>query len=79
MCRAYFHGVVMMLGPLLIAVAAVCVDAWVFIDARRWLRAGTPVECRLGTLHIATPIGWALACVVLFVVFVPIYLVARRD
>jgi hypothetical protein len=67
------------LAPVLVVLAVVCVDLWVFADARRWERAGTPVVFRLGTLRIATAQAWVLACLVLFVFFVPIYAVARRD
>lgn len=67
------------LAPVLVVLAVVCVDLWVSADARRWARAGTPVVFRLGSFRIATPQAWVLACLVLFVFFVPVYSVARRD
>ncbi|MEO6886168.1 MAG: hypothetical protein ABI232_07785 [Jatrophihabitantaceae bacterium] len=66
-------------APVLIALAVVTVDLWVFTDARRWARVGTPVVFRLGSLTIATPEAWALACLLLFIFFVPVYAVARRG
>jgi hypothetical protein len=63
--------------PVLVILVVASVDLWVFTDARRWERAGTPVVFSFGSLTIATPQMWALACLVLFVVFVPIYAIAR--
>ncbi len=67
------------LAPLVIAVVVVCVDVWVLVDARRWARRGTPVVFRLGSFTIGTPEAWVVACLLLFVIFVPIYAVARRS
>lgn len=71
-----------LLAPVLVVLAVVSIALWVYIDARRWVRAGTPVEFRLGSIHIVTPEAWCLVCLVclvFFVVFVPVYTVARRD
>ena len=62
---------------VVLVVAAVAL--WVLTDARRWAQAGTPVVFRLGALSISTPEAWAVGCLVLFIFFVPIYAVARRD
>jgi hypothetical protein len=67
------------LAALAVAVVVVCVDLWVLTDARRWAQRGTPVVLRLGTFTIGTPEAWAVACLLLFVFFVPIYAVARRS
>ncbi len=67
------------LAPLLIASVVVCLDLWVLADARRWAGQGTPVVFRFASLAIRTPEGWAIACLLVFVIFVPIYLVARRS
>lgn len=67
------------LPALVIAGVVVCVDVWVLADARRWARQGTPVVFRFGPFTIATPEAWALACLLLFVISVPIYAVARRS
>ena len=66
-------------APLVIAGVIVCVALWVFADARHWERQGTPVVFRFGTLTISTPAAWAVACLVLFVIFAPIYAVARQS
>ena len=54
-------------------------DLWVFLDARRWSRAGTPVVLRLGSLTIGLPETWFIACLVLWIFFFPTYVVARRK
>ncbi len=68
-----------LIAPVLVALAVASIDLWVFTDARRSARAGTPVEFRLGSIRVATPQAWGLVCLALFVVFVPVYAVARRD
>lgn len=55
-----------------------CVDLWVLSDAQRLARQGTPVVVRFGPCTIATPQAWTVACLVVFVIFVPVYAVARR-
>jgi hypothetical protein len=69
----------MVLGPLLIVGIVVCLDLWVLADARRWARQGSPVVFRFGSLTIGTPEAWAVACLLVFVIFMPIYVVARRS
>jgi hypothetical protein len=66
------------LGPLLIVGVVVCLDLWVLADALRWTGQGTPVVFRFGSLTIGTPETWAIACLLMFVIFIPIYVVARR-
>lgn len=77
--RAYSPSVAVLLIPAFVALLVVSVDVWVLTDARRWAQAGSPVVFRFGSLSIATPESWALACLVLFVFFLPIYAVARRS
>lgn len=67
------------LEPLVIAGVVVCLDLWVLADARRWARQGTPVVLHFRSLTVETPEAWAVACLLLFVIFMPIYVVARRS
>lgn len=68
------------LVPVLVVVALVLLDVWVYRDATEQDRRGTPVVFWFGTLRIDTPAAWAASCLVLSVVFVPLYLAARnRD
>jgi hypothetical protein len=63
----------------LLALAAVLgVDAWVYSDARRRAEHGSPVVVRLGRFVVEDPVAWLIGCLVLFIVFVPLY-VSSRD
>ena len=62
---------------LVVLLAVVASDAWVYTDARRWAAAGRPVYLRVGRLTVATPLAWLVGCVVLWIVFFPIYCVSR--
>lgn len=62
------------------ALAAVLVTcAWVYRDARDHVAAGTPVVLEIGSFRVDTPQTWAACCLVLFVLFLPLYLAARNT
>ena len=54
-------------------------DAWVYLDAKRFSVEGNPVQMRIGTVIVDRPELWAAACIVLFVLFFPAYLVSRKN
>ncbi len=60
---------------LLVVVAS---DAWVYFDAARQRDAGNPVVLVVGSLRVDTPEAWLVACVVLWVIALPLYLTGRR-
>jgi len=64
-------------GPFALLVVAVGTDAWVYLDARRRAAAGDPVEASLGSIALESPTAWFMGCLVLWVLFFPMYLVAR--
>lgn len=66
-----------LLGPLLLVVFVLGTDLWVLRDARDRAAEGRPVVLELGTLRIDTPEAWFVACLLLWVVFMPLYLVIR--
>ncbi len=53
-------------------------SAWVFGDARSRTARGHPVVAILFGHTIAEPSTWAVLCLAGSVVFIPMYLVARR-
>jgi cytochrome c oxidase assembly factor CtaG len=61
--------------PLLLVAAA---DVWVYLDASARRRTRREVTARFLSVEVETPQAWLLWCVVLFLVFFPAYLVARR-
>ncbi|MGE0819906.1 MAG: hypothetical protein AB7O74_14720 [Candidatus Nanopelagicales bacterium] len=66
------------LGPLALLAVAVAVDAWVFLDAKRRQDSGDDVVASVGPVTLSEPAHWLLGCIVLWILVVPLYLVARR-
>jgi hypothetical protein len=69
-------------GALLIVVVLVIWAAsvvWVLYDARSMIRSGHRVTASIGNWNIEEPETWALASLVLWVLFFPMYLAARRQ
>lgn len=64
------------LAPLILVMAA---DLWVYLDARSRQGTGREPGVRIGSLQVNTPEAWAIGCLLLFVVFFPMYLVARGQ
>lgn len=62
----------------MVVLVLVAVDLWVLADAQQGARSGAPVVFRFGALTVKTPESWFVACLVLWVIFFPIYIVARR-
>jgi hypothetical protein len=70
---------VIALGPILVLAAVLATDLWVYADARaRWER-GAPVILTLGFLQVDTPAAWFVGCLLLWIVFFPLYIKASRD
>lgn len=65
-------------GPLALLLVALAVDVWVVLDARTREASGDPVVAEVGPVTLSTPQQWLLACLLVWVVAVPLYLVARR-
>ena len=68
------------LVPVFAVLALLGIAIWVYRDAQAHVTAGAPVTLVVGAFRLDTPEAWAIGCVILFVVFVPLYLTARnRD
>ena len=65
-------------GPLALLAVALVVDIWIYLDARRRDDEGRGGVAEVGPLRLATPGQWLLASLLLWVVVLPLYLVARR-
>ena len=63
------------LVPLVLVITA---DIWVYRDARASANTRREVGGSIGTWRIATPETWLGGCALLFLIFFPMYLVARR-
>lgn len=66
------------LSAVLLIVVVAGAGYWVLNDARTRLQGGRPVVAVLFGFTIDGPETWAVLCVFLSVLFIPIYLVARR-
>lgn len=67
-----------LVGPLVILALVVASDVWVAWDATRRRARGLEVVASVGPVTLDRPEHWVLACVVLWVIAFPMYLVARR-
>lgn len=63
--------------PVCVVLFVVATDLWVYFDASRCTRQGSPVYLRIGTFHLETPTGWFFACLVLWIFFFPLYFASR--
>ena len=68
------------MGPLaaslVVLAAALTVDVWVYRDARTRESHGDTPTVAFGSFRVETSTAWFLGCVILWVVFVPLYLTA---
>jgi hypothetical protein len=67
------------LVPLVVLLAILAIDLWVYADAKRWAAQGTPVVARIGSFTVETPETWFLGCLVLFILFFPLYMLSRAG
>jgi hypothetical protein len=67
------------LVPVLLLLVVLGVDVWIYRDAKRCVDEGTPVVLRIGGFVVDTPAMWFVSCLVLWVVFFPLYLVSRAG
>jgi cytochrome c oxidase assembly factor CtaG len=61
--------------PILLALGSV---VWVYTDATQRQRRREPVTVAIGSFELDDPVQWTLACLVLWILFFPLYLTARR-
>ena len=67
------------LGPIVVLLVILAIDLWVYADAKRSAAQGTPVVARIGSFAVETPEMWFLGCLVLFILFFPLYMVSRAG
>jgi hypothetical protein len=66
------------LVPLVIGLAILATDVWVYTDARARAEQGSPVELASGSVRIDTPAAWFVGCLLLWVLFFPLYVTSRN-
>jgi hypothetical protein len=65
------------LTAALVAAVVAATSLWVLGDARSRAEAHRPVVARFGDVTIDKPEVWAVLCLVVVVLFLPLYLAAR--
>jgi hypothetical protein len=63
--------------PLVVLGVLVAFDLWVYLDAAARARADRPVVLSVGSFTLDTPAVWFVACLVLSLLFIPLYLANR--
>jgi hypothetical protein len=64
-------------APILVLLLVLSVDAWVYADASAHAERGTPVVFSGGTFTVDTPAAWFLGCLLLWILFFPLYVYLR--
>lgn len=64
--------------PILVLIAVLGIDLWVYTDAKAHVERGTPIVFWTQSFSVATPASWFLACLLLSVIFIPLYINTRN-
>jgi hypothetical protein len=70
---------VIALLPILILLLLGAIDLWVYADANDHRKRGTPVVFSNGFLTVDTPAAWFIGCLLLSIVFIPLYITIRGQ
>lgn len=65
--------------PIVVLLVIIGTDLWVYTDARKRTEGGTPVALSIGALEVNTPTVWFVACLILWILFFPAYIVTRNQ
>lgn len=65
--------------PVLVVLVLLAIDLWVYTDAKRCAAEGTPVVLRMGAVVVDTPTAWFIGCLVLWIIFFPLYIASRAG
>jgi len=65
--------------PIAVLLVIIATDLWVYTDARTRSERGSPVTLSIGVLKLNTPTVWFVACLILWILFLPAYIVARNQ
>jgi hypothetical protein len=65
--------------PIAVLLVVIASDVWVYRDAARQRDAGEPVVFVVGSFRLESPEAWLVACLILWIVAVPLYLAGRHH
>jgi hypothetical protein len=72
-------SVVTQLLPIVLVMGLATSDLWVYLDDKKQCEQGSPVVFATRSFRVETPVAWLVGCLLLWLAFFPIYLVARRH
>ena len=55
------------------------IDVWLYLDAKRCAEEGAPLVLRVGAFVVDTPATWFAGCLLMWIVFFPLYLMSRAG
>lgn len=65
--------------PIIMLLVVLATDVWVYRDSSSRLARGQPVTVTIGSFRMESPTVWFVACLVLWILAFPLYLVARGQ
>jgi len=65
--------------PVLLLLVVLATDVWVYQDSGSRLSRGEPVTVTFGPFRLENPTVWFVACLLLWILAFPLYLVARGQ
>ena len=65
--------------PIAVLIVILGTDLWVYADAWKRSERGNPATLSIGALDVNTPAVWFVACLVLWILFFPAYVVTRSQ
>ena len=67
------------LVPVVVLLVILAIDVWVYADAKQRAGQGAPVVVRIGAFVLETPQTWFIGCLILWIIFFPLYMVNRAG
>lgn len=68
-----------MWAPVIVLVVILATDLGVYADAKAHSERGTPIVFAIGGITVDTPAAWFIGCLVLWILFFPLYMTQRRH
>jgi hypothetical protein len=65
--------------PIIVVLVLLAIDVWIYFDAKRQAQEGAPVVFTWGSLRVDRPGEWLVGCLLLSIIFVPLYFTGRRH
>ncbi len=67
------------LVPIVVLFFLVATSLWVYTDAKAYSERGTPIVLSIDSFRVGTPDAWFFACLRLWILFFPLYVMGRDQ